>query len=93
MKKNTQKKPVVLPKKFERAKPLTKKTIEAVNGKRPIEDALIVPPKSKLVHSNHVKSLNEKFWDWLESKPWGTWLVLGVAVLFVTAVAYWGIKQ
>lgn len=93
MKKNSQKKPVDLPVKFGRAKPLTKTTIEALNGERPIEDAIIMPKKSKLELSNGAKTLGDKFFDWFESQPWGKVVVFGLCVLFVVAVAYWGIKQ
>lgn len=77
-----------------KASPLLSKTAKVFNGKASAETALIEPKKNEVVkYVGYVKTKNEKFWDWVESKPWGRWVVLGLAVVFVTAVAYWGIKQ
>ena len=78
----------------EKASPLLKKTIAVVDGKKSAETALIEPKKNEVVkYVGYVKTTNEKFWDWVESKPWGKWIALGAVTIFIIAVAYWGIKQ
>jgi hypothetical protein len=77
----------------EKASPLLKKTIAVVNGKAGGETALIEDRQKKLKPSNHVVTVNEKFWNWFESRPWGMWVAYTFATALIVAVAYWGIKQ
>lgn len=76
------------------ASPLLRKTIKVAEGKAGAETALIEPKKSdKIKYVGHVKTANEKFFDFMESKT--PWAVLGIAAAtaFIALVAYWGIKQ
>lgn len=88
------KKQIVTPLVVTKAQPLTKKTVKVFNGEASAETALIEPTKKDdIKYVGHIKSTNEKFFDWVESRPSGQWIVLAIAVAFVTAVMYWGIQQ
>lgn len=71
----------------------TKKAIRFYNGKIPATDLLEEVGTKKFQVSNHVATANEKFFNWIESKPWGKWIALTAVTALIVAVAYWGIKQ
>lgn len=75
------------------ASPATKKAIRFFNGKTPATDLLESPKASKFHHSGGAKSLNDKFFDMIESKKLWSVVALGITTAFIVAVAYWGIKQ
>lgn len=78
----------------EKASPHLKKTIKVFNGKATGETALIEPKKNDdIKFVGHVKSMNEKFFDMIESKKTWSYVALGLTAAFIVAVAYWGIKQ
>lgn len=77
-----------------KASPLLKKTIKVFNGKASGETALIEPKKTDdIKYVGYVKTLNDKFFDAIESKKTWSYVALGITAAFIVAVAYWGIKQ
>jgi hypothetical protein len=78
----------------EKASPHLKKTIKVFNGEATGETALIEPTKKDVVkYVGHVKTLNERFFDKIESKKTWSIVALAITTAFIVAVAYWGIKQ
>lgn len=72
--------------------PQTKKAIKVFQDKAPATDLLIENHPKKLHFVGHIKSNNEKFFDWLETDG-GKHIALIITVAAVTAIAYWIIKQ
>jgi hypothetical protein len=76
-----------------KASPQTKKAIRFFNGKISAID-LIEPDKhEKFQFTNYTKTLNDKLFEFIENKKLWQGVALAIAVAFVTAVMYWGIKQ
>ena len=78
---------------------VSKKTRDAIaffNGKKPAT-ALIQQEDGrktrKLQYSNHVKTANEKFFDFIEDRKFGSYLALGVTAAVVIAAVYWMMHQ
>lgn len=75
--------------------PLKKDTREAIaffKDKRSAASMLKDDAPKKLVASGYVKTLNDKFFDYIETDG-GKHLALALTVAALTAVAYWIIKQ
>jgi hypothetical protein len=77
----------------------SKKTRDAIaffNDKKPAT-ALIEEPDGrktrKLQYVGHVKTANEKFFDFIEDRKFGSYLALGITAAVVIAVVYWMMHQ
>lgn len=94
-KKKQSTKPVIVPAVDPKLKPSpkTKAAIDFFNGKKSAVDLIETDKRRKFVHSGYTKTKVDHAFEWIESQPWGKWLVFAVATAFVVAVAYWGIKQ
>lgn len=76
-----------------KASPKTKAAIDFFNDKKSAVDMLEADKRRKFVHSGYTKTRVDHAFEWVESQPWGKWIVFALATAFIVAVAYWGIKQ
>lgn len=76
-----------------RASGKTKAAVDFFNGKKSAVDLLEKTGSRKLNVTPQVRTLNDKFFDFIADKQVGTWLALGLATAFVALAMYWGIKQ
>ena len=70
----------------------TQDAIDLFNGKKHGEEVLIMPDgrkSRKFKHTNHIKTANEKFFDFIEDRTFGSYLVLGITVAIVSFAVYW----
>lgn len=76
-----------------KASPQTKKAVRFFNDKVSAVDMIEHDKNEKFEFTNYTKTLNDKFFEFIESKKLWQGVALAIAVAFVTAVMYWGIKQ
>lgn len=67
----------------------TKDAIALFNGKKRGEEVLLMPKREKLQLSNHVKTFNEKFFDFIEDRKVGSMIALGITTAIVSLAVYW----
>ncbi len=75
----------------------SKKTRDAIaffNDKKPATALLEQPDgRKKVKYVGHVKTANEKFFDFIEDRKFGSYLALGITAAVVIAVVYWMMHQ
>lgn len=72
----------------------TKQAIRFFKGKASAISLLEpVDGRHKFQPSQHVKTLNDKIFDFLEDKKVGSFIALALTTAAIIAVAYWSIKQ
>lgn len=72
----------------------TKQAIKFFNGKASAISMLEpVDGRHKFQPSKHVRTMNDKVFDFIEDKKVGSFVALAITTAAIIAVAYWGIKQ
>lgn len=92
MEKTSKKKPQAP--KMKRASRETMKAVKFFRGDAPASDLMIHEKiDKKRTPTPYQPTLNDKFFDWVEDKQVGKYVILTLTTAAAVAVMYWGIKQ